>query len=383
MAHDEFKYSLSISTIAGSSFPNFIKALRGKKVEKGFRLKLFFSALMSAFAEPFRWVENIKNGRKIAQQPINQDPIFILGHWRSGTTYLHNLMCQDPEMAFVTTYQGIFPNQLLSAKWFFKTLMRLNMPRKRAADNVELSPDYPQEEEFALGNMNPYNFYYFWYFPNMTRELCEKYIMLNGFEGEERQRWKDDYKTLMKKSLINTGGSRFISKNPPHTGRIPLILEMFPNARFIHIYRNPLTVFPSTVNFFTKTMPTICFQHMDRKEVEENIFYVYEKMMRKFEEDKQLIPPQNLIEIRYEEFEKAPLEDLKRIYQQLNLPGFDASKQKFEAYIASQQEFQANNHKQSKEDVDRIVKHWQFSMEQWGYEVPNQVAQPEPEPQGN
>ena len=92
--------------------------------------------------------------------------------------------------------------------------------------------------------------------------------------------------------------------------------------------------------------------------------------MKKYEQDKTLIPRQNLIEIRYEDFENAPLVELEKIYQQLNLPGFEQSKPKFEAYIHTQQEFQSNNHQQSPEEVSRIVENWSPFMQKWGYGVP-------------
>ena len=233
-----------------------------------------------------------------------------------------------------------------------------------------MGPDLPQEEGFALCNYNPFSFYNFWFFPKQTREYCDKYLLMNGFTAEERAEWKRDYLTLIKKALLNTNGMRFISKNPPHTANIPLLLEMFPNARFIHIYRNPLTVFPSTLNFFRQVIPSVALQEISNEELEDNIFYVYEKMMNKYEEDKTMIPSQNLIEIRYEDFEKAPLSELEKIYDQLSLPGFEASRQRFEAYIASQQEFQANNHQLSQPEIERIVHQWRFFMNRLGYDVP-------------
>ena len=58
----------------------------------------------------------------------------------------------------------------------------------------------------------------------------------------------------MKISLWNTGGTQYLSKNPPHTGHVKALVDLFPNAKFIYLMRNPYTVFESTRSFFTQTI---------------------------------------------------------------------------------------------------------------------------------
>jgi hypothetical protein len=239
---------------------------------------------------------------------------------------------------------------------------------------VELNADYPQEEEFALGDMNPFSLYNFWYFPRHTREYFNKFILLKNFSKAEQQRWKNDYELFVKKTLVNQApSSRFLSKNPPHTGRIPVLLELFPNAKFIYIYRNPISVFLSTFNFFTKTIPPLKFQDISDLEMEDNILYVYEQMLRKYESDKALIPAGNLIEIKYEDFEHEPFENLRQIYEQLNLPNFEANVERFRKYIDTQKKFKVNTHQVSDEKIEKIYRHLGFAMEQYQYSVPEDI----------
>ena len=81
------------------------------------------------------------------------DPLFILGHWRSGTTFVHNIFACDKHFGYTTTYQTVFPHLMLWGQPFFKKNMAFLMPDKRPTDNMELKVDLPQEEEFALSNM--------------------------------------------------------------------------------------------------------------------------------------------------------------------------------------------------------------------------------------
>lgn len=370
MATGDFK--VSISTISGGSVPNILKIFRGNKIERGYIPRALTSLAFSAMAEPFRLMEHLRFNGAVRDFKIQEPPVFILGHWRSGTTYLHNLMCQDTHFGFVTTYHGIFP-ELLGSEWLFKTFMNSAMPRKRASDNIALSPDYPQEEEFAMGNMNPYGFYNFWLFPKRTREYYERFVEFRGMSQQEMARWKADYIRLVKKALIYTKRNRFISKNPPHTGRLRQLLEMFPDARFIHIYRNPVTVFISTKKLVKATMPAIQFQDIGEQEAEENILWVYERMMKAYLRDRSLIPAGNLIEIRFEDFEVHPLPALQGIYQTLRLPGFNRAEAAFERYIRSQMSYEKNKYTISGREVEKITARWGFAMNEWKYDLPDNL----------
>jgi hypothetical protein len=142
----------------------------------------------------------------------------------------------------------------------------------------------------------------------------------------------------------------------------------------VHIYRNPVTVYLSTLNFFSKTIPPLQFHTISQKELENHILEVYEKMMRKYEADKTLIPAGNLVEIRYEDFEADPLTQLKAIYKQLNIPGFETKKEIFKAYISEQEEFKVNKHKISRATLDVVLARWQPFMDLWGYKVPDNIT---------
>jgi len=365
-------FNVSLSTIAGGSVLNIIKIFRGNKIDRSYIPRAINSVAFSGIAEPFRMLEHVLFDAAIHKMKIAAPPVFILGHWRSGTTHLHNLMCEDPSFGYVTTYQGVFP-ELLGSGWLFKTFMRLTMPEKRASDNVALSPDFPQEEEFALGNMHPYGFYNFWFFPKRTREYYERYVEFRGMTDDEILYWKAGYLRLVKKALIYSKKKRFISKNPPHTGRIRLLLEMFPDARFIHIYRNPVTVFISTKKLVEATMPAIQFQDFTAEEAEENIFWIYERMMKTYLRDRALIPPGNLIEIKFEDFERNTLPELERIYNALRLPGFDAAKSRFASYLHSQRSYEKNKYRISPQVVEKIYSRWRFALDEWNYDLPENI----------
>lgn len=370
MAGKQKDFTVALSTISGSAFPNILKVFKNMNIDKPFIGRKWSAYGVSAVAEPFRWWENIRYNGAINKTTLPDSPVFILGHWRSGTTLLHNTICQDPQFAFVTTYQGVFPNQLLGSKWLFRNIMQFLMPDKRPSDNVKLSPEFPQEEEFALGNVNPYSFYNFWYFPNEVFKLYEKYIRFNGVVNDVRERFKEDYKHLVKKSMYYHGRQQFVSKNPPHTGRIKILLEAFPNAKFIYIYRNPITIFESTRKLLVNTIPPLHFQNIPEGWFESTIFQLYKNIIQDYEATKHLIPKGNLIEIKFEDFEKDILGSMHNIYSELNLNGYSNAESYFKNYINSQKQYTKNKYQFSKEKVAQIKQEWDFSMQQYGYDIP-------------
>lgn len=243
------------------------------------------------------------------------------------------------------------------------------MPDKRPTDNMELQVDLPQEEEFALANMMPYTFYNFWFFPKHTMEYCDRYLLFNNLPEQEYEIFRNAFDKLIKISLWNTNGTQFLSKNPPHTGRIPELLRMFPDAKFIYLVRNPYTVFESTRSFFTNTIRPLQLQSISPEQLQNNIIEIYSKLLHKYETDKHLIPEGNLIEIKFEDFEADAMSQTEKIYQTLSIPGLEEARSDIEAYLASKKGYKKNNYRYAPETVKIVEDNWSFALNQWGYKL--------------
>ena len=243
------------------------------------------------------------------------------------------------------------------------------MPDKRPTDNMELKVDLPQEEEFALSNMMPYTYYNFWFFPQKMLEYCDKYLLFNTITEEERQIFMKAFLKLVKISLHNTGGTQYLSKNPPHTGRVKTLLEMFPNAKFIYLKRNPYTVFESTRSFFINTIKPLKLQPISDEDLIRNFVEVYKRLFYKFEDEKHLIPEGNLVELKFEDFEKDAYGMTEAIYRQLNLPGFEESKDKIAQYLGKKKGYKKNQYKYEDATVHTVEENWGMALDKWGYSL--------------
>ena len=358
---------LPINTLVGADWQTFKHLTEGRTVDnsrKGkFRLTKGVCRLLSTLAP----IQDRRYKKLLADQPLEHAPVFILGHWRSGTTFVHNVLSCDKHFGYCTTYQTVFPHLMMFGQSFFKKNMSWLMPDKRPTDNMDLAVDLPQEEEFALSNMMPYTYYNFWFYPKHQLEYCDKYMLFEDIDPAELKVWEETFTKLIKISLWNTGGTQFLSKNPPHTGRVAELVKMFPNAKFIYLMRNPYTVFESTRSFFTNTIEPLRLQDISKEELEQNILSVYAKLYHKYEADKHLIPEGNLIEVKFEDFEADALGMTQQIYQMLQLPGWNEAEQAISQYVASKKGYKKNKYSYDPRTVELVEKNWGFALDQWGY----------------
>lgn len=360
---------LPINTLVGADWNTFKQVTANKEIGDKYRNKYRLTKMVCRLLSMLTPLQDKKYQKLLAEQPLEHDPVFILGHWRSGTTFVHNVFSQDTHFGYNTTYQTVFPHLMMWGQTFFKQNMSWLMPDKRPTDNMELKVDLPQEEEFALANMMPCTYYNFWFFPKHMMEYADKYLLFDGISNEELKLFEEVFVKLIKISLWNTHGTQFLSKNPPHTGRVKELVKMFPNAKFIYLMRNPYTVFESTRSFFTNTIQPLKLQEIDEAELEKNILSVYAKLYHKYETDKQFIPNGNLIEVKFEDFEADAYAMTEHIYKTLHIPGFEQAQANIEKYIGGKKGYKKNKYNYDARTVKLVEDNWKFALNDWNYQL--------------
>jgi len=366
---------LTIHPYVGGTTRNLLKSVRvNGGVDRGFKGTFYVTLLCSLAMKPIRMVENILYRRRIEQTAIEKDPIFIIGHWRSGTTHLHNVLSQDSKHAYVTTLQAIFPTccVVLEKCKPLKRLVSLALPEKRMMDNVKLGLDYPQEEEFALSCLSTHS-HHCNHFPKTIRQSFSRYVLFNT-DSAALLAWKKNYLSVLKKATFIAGGRRLVLKNPYNTARVETLLEMFPNAKFIHIYRNPYNIYLSALHDFLKEADEMALQNYSESDFSELCFELYEKLMSEYWSSRHLIPEGSLCEIAYEDFDRNPHAALRRIYEELDLRSFDTASEKATEYLDSLGGYRKNRYSYSRWLMEEISKRWHFAIERLEYTVPEDIT---------
>ena len=227
--------------------------------------------------------------------------MFILGHPRTGTTHLHNLLSKDDRFAYATTFSVGFPSGFLSTSWLAPYL-GLIMDDTRPMDNMALAWNTPQEDEVAVNQLSsgasPYMPLMF-----MRREsLFRRYYTMRDATAKELKRWQDAFLYFCKKTQLAAGGAhkRLLLKSPVHTARVNLFHQMFPKATFIFIHRHPYEVFQSAVHMADAYYWQCYFQLPSAEDVEEFILYQGELLHKAYKEDIGAIEPSRKSEVRFE-----------------------------------------------------------------------------------
>lgn len=370
MADVKDSISITENPLAGGSFVNWVRLVRTSgPIEGRYAVRALYVTAMTLLWSPLRLLQRALYGRRIARTAISHGPVFILGHYRSGTTYLQNLLTQDPRWGFISTTQAVLPELFLLGP-FIRRVLGLFLPEKRPMDNVEMSPELPEEPEHAVGAVSPYCFYHGLCFPRRMRHYFSRYVLFRDASPEEVGGWKAAYRMVLKAATLAAGGRRLVVKNPPDTARIPLLLEMYPDARFIFLYRDPFVMFPSIRNFYTANMRDWQLHGIPEEELRENIFTMYQELMDRYQRDKGLIPEGHLVEVRFEDFESRPLEEMARIYGALDLPGFEAVEPAFRRYVEGQAGYRKNRYRLDAPSVEEVSVRWSDDIRRWGYQAP-------------
>ena len=361
-----------LSPLAGATFSVFFRVLRLRRVSPAKYTAIVFTFLLIGIGALFYWFDRLFFRLRMAGFRLQEPPVFILGHWRSGTTLLHNLLTQDPRSGFVTTYHAVFPNNLKSA-WLFKTFMRVFMPRYRPGDRLELAVNLPQEDEYALSNLTHMSYYHFFYLPVIYQEFYRKYVRFESIRTEEKLRWKSIYQHMVFRASIESGGGRMVLKNPVNTGRIPVLLEIFPEARFIFLIRNPVEVYLSSVKFFTQLFPTLNLEEFTEGEIREMVLNTYVNLLEDYLNHRDLVPEGNLLELRYEHLMEQPLELVGLIYKTFYMPGIEEMGPVFAAYLKSKRDHVADVYQIGRSELDKLLIRLDFAMKMWDYTIPDNL----------
>jgi omega-hydroxy-beta-dihydromenaquinone-9 sulfotransferase len=363
------RWSISHNYLSGITFDAWWRLLRENRfaVDAAYWHRAAFVTLVSLLNSYYRHEEERLYRDAIEGVEIARPPLFILGHWRSGTTLLHYLLAQDTnQFAFANTYQVVNPYTFLSTEEVNSRRFAGLVPKTRPMDAMRLGFDTPQEDEFAPLLMTLYSLYLGITFPR-HEEQYGRYLTFEGVPQSEVKQWQEAFLWFSKKLTLKYG-RRLLFKSPPHTARIRLLLEMFPEARFVHIHRDPYRVFQSQRHYFDTATWYTYLQRPNTEQIDDGILRRYTALYDAFFADKSLIPTGHFCEVRFEDLETDPVNQVAQIYSALCLPGFDACRPKLQSYLASLAGYRKNDYKPL-DDIrrDRVACEWARSFDTWNY----------------
>ena len=258
--------------------------------------------VLGFLVEPIYWIQKCSYKR-----PKNMpEPIFIIGSWRSGTTYLHSELVKATNAATIKNTFSCCPQAALILKEFIRKL--IPSFNNRFFDWVPLPSEGPQELDIAL-----------------LRFSCQhppSSIGIGESLSKDLERWyKWKASTNFKKKLqlilewawIHDGspGKIFINKAPAFTTRVDILLEIWPKAKFIYIERKYglKKSIAKSIKSFNKEFGFIPYIGDSEKDSQLTKSFIFEK----WKSTKKLIKKENLVEIQYEDLINMPKETIQNL----------------------------------------------------------------------
>ena len=313
--------------------------------------------------------ENKMFGEAVAKVEL-LDPVFIIGHWRSGTTLLHNMLALDEQFAYPRIYQVSNPHSFLRLpiERIVGHQKQLLQTQKRPMDNVEFDLMSAAEDEFATCPMSIRSHMIAWSFLR-AEQFYDRFLTFTDASTEEYERWRQTFVWFLKKVAYKHNHCRPLLKSPQHTARIRLLLEQFPNARFIHIRRNPYMVFRSTQRLYeTGILPNALQTPPSEDFTVRGILRRYKDMYDAFLDERHLIPTGHYAEIAFEALEQDMMGCVAQAYDAVGLDGYAHLEPKLKAFVESQKDYRKNSHPQLEEALRRrIFTTWQRAFDEFGY----------------
>ena len=330
--------------------------------------KLAMAWAAAAARWPFTAVEKRAVDRRIARGHELPPTLFILGHWRSGTTHLYNVMAKAPRFAYVSPLTTGLPWDALGLARAARPLLERMLPNQRWIDPIPVRPDSPQEDEPAIANMDTLSFYHGLYFPRSLERAMDEGLFLQGVDDVDYQRWRDRFVHLLHKlAMLQPDADTLLIKNPVYTARVAELRRELPDARFVHIHRHPYEVFRSMRNFWQRLLEALSLQRFDHVDIDELVLRTYPRLMQKLIDDTADLPPHRFLELTYEELSDDPLHAIERIYDRFDIAGFDDDRPRFRAYLDSVRSYQKQRYDMDDATRRKIDRRWGDLMDRFGY----------------
>lgn len=327
------------------------------------------------FFEPFRILERILYRKRFASVTLPRDPVFILGYYRSGTTHLQEVMLRDEQFGYLNFFQCYFSAAFnLTEKWFkrpFQWIMGSPViDYHHPAHNIPFDFDMPGEEDVCMV-ASAFRFASNWgqLYPKRFREIFGRTVFFENCPAAVKDVFRRELLDLYRRLTLAWNGRPLLLKSPPHTARIKFILEMFPNAKFLFIRRNPHLVFKSNRKLW-KTFKIHQLQDFSEAEADEEIFWSFDKILDAYEDQKKLLRPNQLVEISYEAFMDDPMGHMKKIYADLEIPGYTNAEPRFREYLARKHGQNIDRYAYTEAELRLVESRWAKWFKLWGYGRP-------------
>ena len=340
---------------------------------------LFLFPLFLIFTYLTLWLDRIFFPQY--RQTNFEEPIFIIGNPRSGTTFLHCLLTQTGEFAAFKTWQLFLP--ALTARTLFRPLIDYLIQN-------DLQTLVPAQvgHELALDRVDHDEFLFFYQLDTQfvtalsplaldDREYPE--LRFHDRQPEPRRRRSVEFlRGCFQRQLVYTQTKQVIAHLHFSIQRIQTLLETFPDAKFIYLVRSPFDTISShlTLNYNAlkyrkitqKISPDKLKLYLDRRYRYDIELYRYFSKLRQ----DRVIPEDRLLILKYEELRSSLPNAFAKIVSFTGIKPSEQLRQAVEVQAQIQKNYKRQHKVMSLEEFDlteeQIANDLSFVFEEYGFD---------------
>jgi hypothetical protein len=324
------------------------------------------------------------------QQAMAQDPVFIVGNYRSGSTFLHRLLLRDEKNTCLKAWEIYFAPAISHRKFLrlIKSISsRIGSPLERFVKGFDKSLNniysmhqtglmtYEQDSQLFYHIWSSYNL--FAIFPFL--DLAEKYIYYDqAVPKAKRDRDFMFYRHVLSRHFCLHPGRQYISKNPDFTPAVETLREVFPQAKFINLVRPPESMIPSLVNLWSRNWhtygsPEEQYPMVDVLKTQAKHWYSYPQ------ERLSDLPPDRYQVVDFKEFIYDPHKVVTRIYKEFGYQLTPAYEKVLEEETIKARQYTNNRYSLVDMGLDKVKLKVEFTSALDGYTTELPIQKPEKE----
>jgi hypothetical protein len=283
-------------------------------------------------------------------------PVFVIGHPRSGTTHLHNLLAATGRFATAPAVLTGMPWEARSLARLMRPFIDMYLPPTRFIDAVAVRADGPTEDEIALAAMAPLSPLHAVFFPSRFEEDWRRAFLPGPEETPELVLRERALALWAAKLARRAPGRPPLMKSPAFTGQVARLRALFPGARFVHIRREPEALFDSARRMIRDVLRELALQDGSQVDVDAAALSLWPELEARLARD--LAGAKDAAELDFEALARDPLDALGQVWRRLGLEDWPAAAAGVEAYLAELGDYRPRRHRLTPAEAARLRAAW-------------------------
>jgi hypothetical protein len=272
----------------------------------------------------------------IADEEIRR-PLVITGLPRTGSTFLHGLLAQDPANRTPRHWELRSPSPP-PERATYETDPRIARAARDIRWFIRLAPRFPAihpvgaqlPEECVVILSHAFRSFQFsstWFIPSYQHWL----------DGADLAPAYAYHRRFLQHLQWGCRGDRWLLKAPPHLPGLPALFATYPDADVIMTHRDPVEVVASVTSLHVVLRQTFS-RHVDPLQVGPEVAAMLADDIRCGVEARAAgcAPAERFFDVWYTELVADPLAIVRQIYRHFDLPLSDAAERAMRRYLAHQ-----------------------------------------------